>query len=67
MFLQEGDMADMPSAEVPLYQCTQHGQKLDKLEATVLLESYNLIVITEVQWEKSHDWSMIMEAKECSE
>lgn len=62
MFLQESDVAGMFSAEVPLYQCTQHGQKLDELEATVLLESYNLVAITEVQWEKSHDWSVIIES-----
>lgn len=53
-------MADN-SAEVPLHQCTQHGQKLEELEATVLLESYNLVAITEAQQEKSHDWSLIIE------
>lgn len=49
------------SAEVPLHQCTQHAQKLEELGATALLESYNLVAITEAQWEKSHDWSMIIE------
>lgn len=36
-------MADN-SAEVPLHQYTQQGQKLEELEATVLLESYNLTI-----------------------
>jgi len=28
-----------------------------KLEVTVLLESYDLIALIETWWDKSHDWS----------
>ena len=33
------------------------GNKQEELEATVLLESYDLVAITETWWDKSHDWS----------
>ena len=26
-------------------------------EATMLLESYDLVAITEIWWDESHDWS----------
>jgi len=32
------------------------GNKQEELEATMLLESYDLIAITETWWDKSHDW-----------
>jgi len=33
------------------------GNKEEELETTVLLESYDLIALTETCWDKSHDWS----------
>ncbi|KAK4830595.1 hypothetical protein QYF61_012021 [Mycteria americana] len=33
------------------------GNKHEELEATVLLESYDLVAITESWWDESHDWS----------
>ena len=33
------------------------GNKKEELEGTVLLESYNLVAITETWWDESHDWS----------
>jgi len=32
------------------------GSKQEELEATVLLESYDLVAITETRWDESHDW-----------
>ncbi|PKU48491.1 hypothetical protein llap_1232 [Limosa lapponica baueri] len=34
------------------------GNKQEELEATVLLESYDLVAITKTLWNKSHDWSV---------
>ena len=34
------------------------GNKQEELEDTVLLESYDLIALTETWWDESHDWSM---------
>jgi len=34
------------------------GNKQEELEATVLLESYDLIALTETWWDESHDWSV---------
>jgi len=40
-------MADSP-AEVPLHQCMQQrGNKQKELEATMILESYDLVALTE--------------------
>ncbi|KAK4810175.1 hypothetical protein QYF61_010948 [Mycteria americana] len=33
------------------------GNKQEELEATVLLDSYDLVAITETWWDESHDWS----------
>jgi len=33
----------------------------EDFEATVLLESYNLVAITEIWWDKSHHWSMAVD------
>ncbi|GAB0190587.1 mitochondrial enolase superfamily member 1 [Grus japonensis] len=33
------------------------GNKQEELEATVLLESYDLVAITETWWDESNDWS----------
>jgi len=37
------------------------GNKQDELEAIVLLESYNLIAITETWWDESHDWNVALD------
>jgi len=33
------------------------GNKQEELEATTLLESYNLFAVTETWWDESHDWT----------
>ncbi|KAJ7428370.1 mitochondrial fission process protein 1 [Pitangus sulphuratus] len=35
--------------------------KQEELEATVLLESYDLVAIAETWWDKSHDWSVAID------
>jgi len=52
-------MADSPD-EMPLHECAQHG-KQEELEATVLLESYDLIAIAETWWDEFHDWSVAID------
>jgi len=37
------------------------GDKQEELEATVLLESYDLVAITENWWHESHDWRMAID------
>jgi len=37
------------------------GNKQEELEAIVLLESYNLIAITETWWDESHDWNIALD------
>jgi len=49
-------MPDSPS-EVPLHECMQPGQPTGELEATMLLESYDLVASTDTWWDESHDWS----------
>ncbi|PKU46943.1 glycerol kinase [Limosa lapponica baueri] len=34
------------------------GNKQEELEATVLLERYDIVAITETWWDESHDWSV---------
>ena len=34
------------------------GNKQEELEAAVLLESYNLVTLTEMWWDESHDWTV---------
>ena len=34
------------------------GNKQEELEASVLLASYDLIALTEIWWDESHDWSV---------
>jgi len=46
---------------VPLNECTHLGNKQEELEATVLLEIYDLIALTETWWDKSHDWSVAID------
>jgi len=38
------------------------GNKQKELEATVLLESYDLIALTETWWDESHDWSVAIDS-----
>ena len=33
------------------------GNNQEELEATMLLESYDLVAVTETWWDESHDWS----------
>ena len=37
------------------------GNKQEELEAIVLLESYDLIAITETWWDESHDWNVALD------
>jgi len=43
------------------------GNKQEELEATMLLESYNLVAITETWWDKTHDWNAAIDGYGCSE
>jgi len=47
-----------PTAQLKCLYTDAHsmGNK-QKLEVTVLLESYDLIALIETWWDKSHDWS----------
>lgn len=36
------------------------GNKRQELEATMLLEGYKLVTITETWWDGSHDWSVVI-------
>jgi len=38
------------------------GNKQEKLEAIVLLESYHLIAITETWWDEYHDWNVALDS-----
>jgi len=48
--------ATRPTAQLKcLYtNARSRGNQQEQLEATVLLESYNLIVVSETQWDESH-------------
>jgi len=48
-----------PTAQLKCLYTNAHsmGKKQEELEATTLLESYDLVAITETWWDKSHDWS----------
>jgi len=37
------------------------GNKQEELEVIVLLESYDLIAITETWWDESHDWNVTLD------
>jgi len=37
------------------------GNKKEDLEASVLLENYDLIALSETWWDESHDWSMAID------
>lgn len=43
---------------MPLHQCMGNKQEL---EVSMLLQSYNLVAITETWWGKSHDWSVVID------
>ncbi|KAJ7424125.1 nipped-b-like protein [Pitangus sulphuratus] len=47
----KGDITNSPEE---VLGCTQ-------LEATVLLERYDLVAITEIWWDESHDWSVTID------
>ena len=52
--------ATWPTAQMKCLYVNAHsmGNKQEELEATVLLESYDLIAITETWWDESHDWKV---------
>ncbi|KAK4828983.1 hypothetical protein QYF61_001639 [Mycteria americana] len=52
-----------PTAQMKCHYTNAHsmGNKQEELEATVLLESYDLVAITETWWDESHDWSMAID------
>jgi len=52
-----------PTAQMKcLYTNTRSmGNKQEELEAIVLLESYDLIAITETWWGESHDWNVALD------
>lgn len=37
------------------------GNQQEEVEASVVLENYDLVAITETWWDKSHDWSATMD------
>jgi len=46
-----------------LYMNTRStGNKHEELEATMLLESYDLIALTETWWDEFHDWSVAIDS-----
>jgi len=52
-----------PIAQIKCLPTNSHsmGNKQEELEAIVLQESYDLIAFTETWWDKSHDWSMVVD------
>ncbi|PKU29035.1 mitochondrial fission process protein 1 [Limosa lapponica baueri] len=52
-----------PTAQLKcLYTNTRSmGNKQDELETTMLLESYDIVAITETWWDKSYNWSVAIE------
>ena len=48
-----------PTAQLKCLYTNAHsmGNKQEELEATMLLESYDVVAITETWWDESHDWS----------
>ena len=51
------------TAQLKCFHTNAHsmGNNLEELEATVLLESYDLVAITETWWDESHDWSVAID------
>jgi len=49
-----------PAAQMKCLYMNAHstGNKQEELEATMLLESYDVIAITETWWEESRDWNV---------
>jgi len=37
------------------------GNKQEELEAIIQQDGYNLVAITEMWWDKSHDWHAVMD------
>ena len=54
----------MPAASLKcLYtNARSMGNKQDELEICVRSQGHDLIVITEMWWDSSHDWNIVMEA-----
>jgi len=52
-----------PTAQLKYLYTNAHsmGNKQEELEATVLLESYDLVSITETWWDQCHDWSVAID------
>jgi len=51
--------ATLPTAQLKCLYTNIYstGNKQEELEATMLLESYDLVALTEPWWDGSHDWS----------
>ncbi|PKU28821.1 glycerol kinase [Limosa lapponica baueri] len=54
-----------PTAQLKCLYTNAHsvGNKWKELEATMLLESYDIVAITETWWEESYDWSVAIHNK----
>ncbi|PKK34482.1 growth differentiation factor 6 [Columba livia] len=52
-----------PTAQLKCLYAKAHsmGNKREELEGTMLLESYDLVAITETWWGDSHDWSEVID------
>jgi len=52
-----------PTAQMKCLYTNTHsmGNKQEELEATVLLESYDLIALTETWWDETHVWSVAID------
>lgn len=45
--------------DVPVHQCTQHGKQTEEKQE-VQSKDLDLIAITEMWWDSSHDWNVAM-------
>jgi len=52
-----------PTAQMkcPYTNAWSMGNEEEELEATMLLESYDLIALTETWWDESHDWRVALD------
>ncbi|PKU38486.1 nipped-b-like protein [Limosa lapponica baueri] len=52
-----------PTAQLKCLYTNAHsmGNKQEELEATMLLESYDIVAITETWWDEPYDWSVAVE------
>ena len=53
-----------PAAQLKCFYTNAHSlaNKQQELEATVLLENYGIVVVTETWWDDSHDWSVAIDS-----